>query len=124
MKKRLFPLLSVFFMATLLTSCYYDNEEDLYPNNASSCDTTNVTYSGSIATIMAANCISCHSQGNAQKDIVLDNYSSVAAQAQSGQLWLAVSHDPSVVPMPYQGSKLSNCDLTKIQIWIRKGEPQ
>jgi hypothetical protein len=107
----------------LIPSCYYDNVEDLYPFESSACDTTNVTYSQTIAPIMAANCNVCHNSADPQYTIYTDNYADLSIIAKNGQLWKAVSHDPSVVPMPYQGNKLSDCNLSKINIWIKAGSP-
>jgi hypothetical protein len=38
-------------------------------------------------------------------------------------LMKAVKHDPSVIPMPVGGSRLSDCDISKIQIWVDAGAP-
>ena len=56
----IFTIFSLFFI-----SCYYDNEEALYPTLSSTCDTSNVTFSGIISPILANNCYSCHSDANA-----------------------------------------------------------
>jgi hypothetical protein len=119
----------VFFAAGLLLlflipSCYYDNVEDLYPFEAYACDTTNVTYSKTIAPIMAANCNTCHNSANPSGNVITDNYDDLIIVRNNDQLWKAVNHDPSVVPMPYQGIKLSDCNLSKINIWIKTGLPK
>ncbi len=44
-----------------LSSCAYNNEEELYPNRLANCDTTNVTFNNRIIFILANNCFSCHS---------------------------------------------------------------
>jgi len=108
----------------LMPSCYYDNVEDLYPFEAYSCDTTNVTYSQTIAPIMEANCNTCHNATIHEANVRTDNYDDLNIIAQDGQLWKAVSHDPTVIPMPYQGIKLSDCNLNKINIWIKTGSPK
>ena len=105
----------------LVPSCYYDNKEDLYAFETLPCDTSNVTYTQSIAPIMAANCNTCHSGANPQKNIRTDNYPDLKIIALNEQLWKSVSHDPSVVPMPYQGNKMSDCNLNKINIWLKAG---
>ena len=38
------------FLTVATTSCYYDKEEILYPQSV--CDTTNVTYSSSVVSIL------------------------------------------------------------------------
>ena len=103
-----------------LGGCYYDNEEDLYPI-AMVCDTIYVTYSGTIAPIMANNCNTCHSSGAASGGIVTDNYDDLKINADNGRLWGAVNHDEGYVPMPQNGPKLNECNLAKIRIWIDEG---
>jgi hypothetical protein len=105
------------------TSCYNDNEVDLYPFQYGPCDSLNVTYTGAIAQIMSANCNVCHSTALANGNVVTDNYASLSSVAASGQLWAAVNWEPGVIPMPNGGSQLSSCDLAKIKNWINSGLP-
>ncbi|HNW53110.1 MAG TPA: hypothetical protein PKN21_02525, partial [Bacteroidales bacterium] len=58
--KTLGPLALIIALALTLGGCYYDNEEDLYLGS-SGCDTTNVTYSGTVVPVFAGYCNSCHS---------------------------------------------------------------
>ncbi len=116
---------SAFLALTLLlgfsiSSCYYDNEEDLYPGS-SSCDTSNVTYSKSVAPVFASNCNSCHSSGSPSGNIITDNYSSVKANI--SRIRGAVNHQSGYSQMPQNGSKLPTCELTKIDVWINQGMP-
>lgn len=122
--KKLIPVILILTGSMMFwTSCYYDNVQDLYPNNQA-CDSTNVTYTHTIAPIMSANCNVCHSGLNPQKSITTDNWAGLNAAAAGGldsQLWQAVSHSMKVTPMPYQNGKLSECDLAKIRVWINAG---
>jgi len=38
-----------------------------------------------------------------------------------GNLFGAITHNPSRSPMPKDGAKLDTCSITKIKIWIDKG---
>jgi len=121
MKIHLKILFAVTIVLSLtLSSCYYDNEEDLYPGS-NTCDTTNVTYSKSVAPVFAGYCNSCHSGSNPSGNIVTDNYNSVKANMSS--IWGAINHEPGYSPMPKDGGKLSSCDLATIDIWIAQGMP-
>lgn len=120
MKPLLF-LLSCLLLGAM-NSCYYDNETDLYPDFAQ-CDTTNVTYSQSIAPIMSASCNSCHNTATASGGIITDTYAGVQSAAAGGLLWKAVNHESGVLPMPQGGGKLSSCNLQMISIWINAGMP-
>jgi mono/diheme cytochrome c family protein len=105
-----------------LTGCYYDKENELYPAMAD-CDTTDaITYSGSIAPIMAANCNVCHSTSAASAGVITDNYNDLYIIATNGSLWAAVSWS-GAVRMPKGSDQLSDCDLTKINKWIEDGAP-
>jgi len=121
---KIFPLISVLLLMFSISGCYYDNEEDLYPGS-SNCDTSNVTYSNSVAPVFAnangANCNSCHSSSNPSGNIVTDNYTSVKANI--SRIRGAINHQSGFSPMPQNGSKLSVCELTKIDVWINQGMP-
>ncbi len=112
-------LASAFALTLSLGGCYYDNEEDLYLGS-NSCDTSNVTYTLSVAPVMAGYCNSCHATGSASGNIVTDNYASVVADI--ARIRGAVNHVSGFSPMPQNGGKLSDCDLSKIDIWIRQGK--
>lgn len=121
MKKSSLLLISTALMLTIsLHSCYYDNEEDLYPGSTA-CDTSNVTYTNSVAPVFAGNCNSCHGSVSPSGNITTDNYSSVKANI--SRIRGAVNHQSGFSPMPQNASKLSACDLTKIDVWINQGMP-
>ncbi len=111
-------LASAFALTLSLGGCYYDNEEDLYLGS-SSCDTTNVTYTLSVAPVFAGYCNSCHATGSASGSIATDNYESVVANI--ARIKGAINHENGYSQMPQNGGKLSTCDLSKIDIWIRQG---
>jgi hypothetical protein len=47
----------------VISGCYYDVAEELYPSNGTTCDTSSVTYSLTVKPIIDQFCVSCHSQG-------------------------------------------------------------
>jgi hypothetical protein len=104
----------------LLPGCYYDVEEELYPNNAP-CDTTNVTFSLSVKPILDADCNSCHGSTSPQGGIILDTYNGVLNHVNSGALLGAIRHDNGFLAMPQGGSKLSNCKIQTIEKWVADG---
>ena len=122
MKRLIFPAIILFVI--FFASCYYDSEEALYPSYNSSCDTTNVTFSGSITPILSSNCWGCHSNSNAASfgnNIKLENYSDVTAQINS--ILPAIKQTGTISPMPKNGTKLSACSISKFDIWVRIGMP-
>ena len=108
---------------TLLSGCYYDVEEELYPANDNSCDTADVTYSLTVKPIINDNCIVCHSQASQQGSVVLETYNDIQVYASSGQLLGAIKHQPGYSPMPQGGAKLSDCNILKIEKWVLSGIP-
>jgi hypothetical protein len=123
MKKTIIVWLSVLAIAVYLIACYYDNEEELYPQLSTGCDTTNVTFTKNIAPILASYCSSCHSNANAASfgnGIPLENYSDVTANIT--KLYNAVTHQ-GPYPMPKNGAMLNQCSLTQISLWKNNGTP-
>lgn len=84
------------------------------------CDTTNVTFSGSISPLLQSKCNGCHGNSNPGGGVILTNYSGVQAVANNGKLLSSVEHT-SAFPMPKNGSKLPDCEISMIRIWINAG---
>jgi hypothetical protein len=107
----------------LIPGCYYDNEEYLYPDNGgiNGCDTTNVTYAGTVAPILATNCNNCHNPVSPSGGVIVNNYSDLKQYVDNGRFWGSINHDPGYSPMPKGGGMLSNCNLLKIKKWIDNG---
>jgi hypothetical protein len=121
MKRLLISVITIIIFLFFVASCYYDNEEALYPELNNACDTTNVTFSASIAPILNSYCTTCHSGSPPSGGITLTSYSSVLAQASSGMLMNALN-GKGVSIMPPSGS-LPACKTAQFQIWIRNGMP-
>jgi hypothetical protein len=123
--RRLYKMIPVIFIFLLsFVSCYYDNEEALYPYLSTSCDTTNVTFSGTIVSILSNNCYSCHSNNTAAANgngIRLENHADVAIRA-SGVAG-AMKQIPPYSPMPKNGGKVKECSITQFDVWVRNGMP-
>jgi hypothetical protein len=118
--KRLYifiAIISIFLI--FFVSCYYDNEEALYPALSTSCDTTNVTYSGTIAPILNSNCVGCHNASSPGGSVLLTGYSDVVAH--SSRITGSIKQLSSYSPMPKNGGKLKDCSITQWDIWVRKG---
>lgn len=110
-------LVTAFLFST--TGCYNDKEEYLYPDTV--CDTAAVKFSTSILPVLSSNCNSCHGGNTPSASIKLDTYAGVKQQVDNGRLWGAVSQSTNYSPMPKNGTKLINCNLAKIRIWIAAG---
>jgi hypothetical protein len=114
-------LFGLFAMGLMLQSCYYDNEVYLYGAGGSvACDTTNVTYSGTIAPLMSSNCNSCHNTttGNG---VNTSDYTNLKLIVTNGKLVKSVNWTAGAIQMPLGGQKLSTCSLAKISKWVNNG---
>jgi len=118
-----------FAVATIIMltwSCYYDNEEFLYPKLSNSCDTTGVTFSSSVQPVLQQYCYTCHSNGSAASfggNIKLEDYADVKISADNGKLYGSVAHLPGYSAMPKGGAKIDDCNISIIKTWIDSGSP-
>jgi hypothetical protein len=122
MKRLLISLTSIAIFSLFFVSCYYDNEEALYPSYSNTCDTTNVTFSGTIAPILNNSCYSCHSNNTAAangNNIRLENYADVQTRIVS--IIGSIKHTGSYSPMPKNGGQIKACAISQFDIWIRNG---
>lgn len=106
-------------IALTFSACKYDSEEELY----TICDTTAVSFSATIQPILAANCNSCHNATIANGGVITNNYNDLKIPVDAGVFHKAVNHLPGAVPMPFEGQKLPECELNKINAWLNQGAP-
>lgn len=84
-----------------------------------SCDTLNVTYTGTVYPILQANCNSCHSGASPAGNLDFTNYEQLAFVAQNEALMGGIQHLEGFSPMPQNSPKLDDCSIAQIGIWIR-----
>lgn len=107
-----------------LSSCYYDNREELYPKQG--CDTMNVSFAAFVKPKIDAQCKACHSGGSPSGGVLLTTHAEIQAEAKSGRLYGVLAWIPPYTgpkQMPPGGPKWSDCDLKKLKSWINKGAP-
>jgi uncharacterized membrane protein len=90
----------------------------------SGCDTTNVTYSTSIKPMIQNNCQGCHSGAAPGGGIDLSTYAGVKAIADNGNFFGTISFLQGYSAMPKNGSKMTDCQINMVKIWINQGAPQ
>ncbi|GAB2541614.1 hypothetical protein [Rufibacter soli] len=118
----------VFLLFSFSYACSSDKEEDVTPTPTPNpqplqCDTNNITYSGTVAGIIATNCNSCHSTAIATNGVVLDTYARLKQYADNGKLLGVINHAPGFPQMPQGSAKLSDCTIAKIKKWVDAGAP-
>lgn len=110
----------------LISGCYYDNEERLYPKLSNPCDDTVVTYSGTVNQILQP-CMACHSNmaanGGEGGRIKLEDYKDVVTYVNNGKLMGSIRHDDLFIAMPQKGGKLPACEISQLQKWIDNQKP-
>ena len=119
MKRRIINLLFVVLLG--ISSCYYDNEEELYP--AGICLTNNMSLQNNILPILERNCYVCHSISSASNtsNVTLEGYTELMKYVSSGKLMGAIRREDGYPAMPQNASKLKDCDIAKIEQWIADG---
>ena len=112
-----------------LTSCYYDTEEELYPDSGTVvCDTTSVSYTTDIVPIMNSKCSysGCHAGANAAAGIPLETYAGVKGflDTDKARFISSIIWDGNASNMPKGAStKMIDCNINTIRAWINAGYP-
>lgn len=120
-------LFLVIFLLSLITGCYYDKADQLYPSGKMPCDTAVVAkFTSEVMPVMNASCNTsgCHNTAAASGGVILDTYNGIKTQALNGRLMGSINQTGAYSAMPKGGAKLSSCTITKIQQWINSGAPQ
>lgn len=112
-------LSALVFFLLFISSCRYDHLPDPVK---SSCDSTFVTYHGTVLPILQQHCYSCHSGAVLSGGVDLGVYANVKFYADEGSLWSVTCRDGNFPPMPPDVSaRLDSCELGKLKKWIREG---
>ena len=92
-------------------------------NNACAgrCDTTQFTFSGAIKPLLDNRCVGCHNSANLGGSIDLSTYANVKVVALNGKLLGSIKQQTGYSPMPKNGYKLSDCEITQVSKWIANG---
>lgn len=115
------------FSALLITSCFYDNKEELYPELLSACDTTQYGYTSTIQPLISSKCLGCHSNAAAPaygNNISLEGYANVKSVAEEGRLIGAVKGLAGYTQMPPNSNPLDNCSIVVIEKWKENNYPE
>jgi hypothetical protein len=117
-------IVAVAAVVGIVASCSKQSEDVLkFQNGGGTCDTVGMRFSLNVLPILQANCYRCHAGGIVNGGVSLDGYRNVVIQVQNGHLIAAITHAAGFVPMPFDGGKLSDCNIAIIQAWINEGAP-
>jgi mono/diheme cytochrome c family protein len=107
------------------SGCYYDVEEELYPDNKTACDTTLLNFAA-VKPIFDSKCTGCHGGASPSAGIKLDTYIDTKAylDAAASTLVSSVKRDGNASNMPQGQPQLESCDISKISAWVAAGYPE
>lgn len=109
-------------LAILLSACYYDNEEELFPAQANvTCEATMATFVTDVSPILVTYCTRCHRVGRTDGGVNLEGYDQVLPFVNNGSLLGSVKHEGGFNAMPPSGGMIPGCDIQKISLWIDAG---
>ncbi len=112
-------VIAILLGMVFISGCYYDKEEELYPNsfNNTDCNAT-LTYNNGIKEIFDVNCAisGCHANGFTLP--YLTNYTSIKANTTKITLRAITQKN---MPAP---AGMSACNITKLDNWIKAGAPE
>ncbi len=91
--------------------------------NASGCDTTNMSFANNIRPILQSACIGCHQGNSPGGGINLSTYTGVLGSVGTGELMGSIRRQSGFSAMPKNGAALQACQINKIQAWINQGAP-
>lgn len=118
--------MSIFFLGGVLlfASCTFDNEEALFKDVVCLEIIEPVSYSGFVKPLLEKRCVTCHSSMLASGNVNIESHARLKVYIENGKFLGAIRHLPGFSPMPQGDSKLSDCDLEKIENWINSGYPE
>jgi hypothetical protein len=111
-------IVALFLLSVLISSCYYDNVEELYPN-AGACETENLGFQSHIFPLIQSNCAmaGCHSANASIGAFV--NYEGIKAKVDNGSMEHRVLVKKDMPP----SQPLNECQRAQIKVWLDAGAP-
>lgn len=104
--------------AIMLTGCYYDKGELIYPDSTVDCSKVTATYTA-VKSVIAGKCntAGCHNAASAAASVVLETYDQVKAMA--GRIKQRAIIDKTMPP----GNPLTASEISILTCWINSGTP-
>lgn len=112
---------STLILALMLSGCYYDNEETLYPGSANCTIPVTSTFSKNVLPLLNNRCNNCHGGSSPSAGINLTSYTEVIKYVNNGSLMGSINHASGYSAMPKNSGKMSSCEIGTIQSWIDSG---
>jgi len=90
-------------------------------SSSTSCDTSNVTYSAYIASILSTNCTPCHNASTSSGGVNIDGYANLKTYLDANKVNFlnSISYNYTIkMPPSY---KLTDCEIAQINKWVGVG---
>jgi len=105
----------------LLTACYYDKEEILYPGSANCSPAESPIFTTDVLPLLEKKCNNCHSGSFPSGGIKLNSFAEVMKYVNNGSLMGSIKHASGYSAMPKNAGKMPACEVANIQKWIDSG---
>lgn len=117
----LIRLNTMFIFSTLyLVSCTNDKQTINPSSNNTICDTS-FAFNTRINVILENQCYGCHGASDVNFPMKPFSKLQTAALATNSLFLKSIKHQTGVSAMPKNSPKLSDCDITSIEKWIKNG---
>ncbi|KAA5536215.1 hypothetical protein F0919_00690 [Taibaiella lutea] len=131
-KVKTIAVITILLSSLSIIACTNESKENIIPDNSGNgCDTTNITYTGYVKSVMDGSCATagCHDAATKSDGIDLSNYASVKGVALTTEhntslLLGVINHNDNFTAMPENAAKLSDCTINKITAWVNAGAPE
>jgi hypothetical protein len=131
-KVKTIAAITILLSSISIIACTNESKENLMPDpSGNGCDTTNITYTNYVKSVMDASCATagCHDAGTKSDGIDLSNYISARGVAlttahNTSLILGAINHNDDFKAMPENAAKLSDCTINKITAWVNAGAPE
>jgi hypothetical protein len=122
-------LFSILLILILLSTCYYDSQEFLFPKISTQCDTIGTIHFTTVDSVLHNYCISCHNKTTNNGGVNLDGYDHVypvatdfSVNPKIPKLQGVIRRYPGFKPMPQAPDPaMDSCSVRKIEMWIEQG---
>lgn len=107
-------------------SCTNANKETVSPSVCKADSPVSMSYSKDIRPIFSSYCYGCHSTENqGVSGVDLEDTTQLNKYIQNDQLVNNINHAAGADPMPPPpAQKLSDCNISEIELWISQGAPK
>jgi len=131
-KVKVVTAVTILLSSISIIACTNESKENITPDNSGNgCDTTNITYTNYVKSVMDVSCSTagCHDASTKSGDIDLSNYTAVKGIALTTEhntslLLGVINHQNNFKAMPQNTTKLSDCTINKITAWVNAGAPE